>query len=143
MNPTLTIAVLAALVGVSLVVGLLWRSRQGAARAVAADDSLEPALFGDQAALAAFGRRATLVQFSTEFCSGCPGTRRVLSEVSATTDGVAYLDVDVTNRADLVRRFSILQTPTTLILDRHGVVRTRIGGAVRRAVVEQRLEELA
>jgi len=116
---------------------------------VAAQPSVDPALFGDpetsggSTAPARFGDRATLVQFSTEFCSSCPATRRVLTEISTSTDGVAYLDVDVTHRADLVRHFSILQTPTTLILDRDGVVRTRIGGSVQRAVVETRLKEFA
>lgn len=149
MNPLVGIAFLLSLVAVSTLVGLWWRSRQGAARAVAAQPSVDPALFGDPQApgggtgAARFGEQATLVQFSTEFCSSCPATRRVLSDISTRAEGVAYLDVDVTNRPDLVRRFSILQTPTTLILDRHGVVRTRIGGAVRRAAVETRLKELA
>ncbi|WP_092554606.1 thioredoxin family protein [Herbiconiux ginsengi] len=143
MNPLLAIAFLVALVGVSTLVGFGWRSRQGAARAVAAQPSVSPALLDAPDAPARFGERATLVQFSTEFCSSCPSTRRVLSDISTSTSGVSYLDVDVTNRPDLVRHFSILQTPTTLILDRDGVVRTRIGGAVRRAVVETRLKEFA
>jgi thiol-disulfide isomerase/thioredoxin len=145
MNPVVVIAFLFALVAASILVGVLWRSRQGAARAVA-DGTVDAALFGDPrdpGAPPRFGDRATLVQFSTEYCASCPSTRRVLSSISENTEGVSYLDVDVTDRADLVRRFSILQTPTTLILDGHGVVRTRIGGAVRRAVVESRLKELA
>ena len=146
MNPLVAIAFLLGLVAVSTLVGFGWKSRQGAARAVAAHPSISPALLSRPGAPdgeARFGERATLIQFSTEFCSSCPGTRRVLSEISTSTDGVAYLDVDVTHRADLVRHFSILQTPTTLILDRDGVVRTRIGGAVHRAVVETRLKEFA
>jgi thiol-disulfide isomerase/thioredoxin len=142
MNPVVAIAFLLALVGVSTLVGVLWRSRQGAARVVAGDHPVDSTLFNAPDAPAQFGDRATLVQFSTEYCTSCPSTRRVLSEISTRTSGVAYVDVDVTDRADLVRRFNILQTPTTLILDRHGVVRTRIGGAVRRSIVENRLEEL-
>lgn len=136
------------LVSATTVAGLVWRSRQGkAVPAVRAGssgvDPIAPATFGEEATPARYGERATLVQFSTEFCSSCPSTRRVLSEISDRATDVAYLDVDVTHRADLVRRFSILQTPTTLILDRDGVVRTRIGGAVRRTVVENALQELA
>lgn len=149
MNPLVPIAFLLGLVAVSTVVGIWWRSRQGAARVVAAQPSVDPALLGGPeapggtAGPARFGERATLVQFSTEYCSSCPATRRVLSDISTREAGVSYLDVDVTHRPDLVRHFTILQTPTTLILDRDGVVRTRIGGAVRRAVVETRLKELA
>ncbi len=142
------VAVIVALIAVSSVLGLVWRSRQGRATPARPragdggdpvdDPALDPALF----AAGGFGSRATLVQFSTDHCASCPSTRRLLREISAGTDDVAYLDVDVTNRADLVRRFAILQTPTTLVLDRHGVVRTRIGGAVRRTVVETTLQEL-
>lgn len=139
MPPLAVIAILLALVALATVLGLVWRSRQGRSATVTATDALDPTLFG---ATSALGSRATLVQFSTQHCSTCPATHRLLSEVSGRTAGVVHLNVDVTERADLIRRFSILQTPTTLILDRHGVVRTRIGGSVRRDVVESRLEEL-
>ncbi|WP_368499606.1 TlpA family protein disulfide reductase [Herbiconiux sp. A18JL235] len=146
MSWTAPLAFIVALVALSTVLGVLWRARQGRATPTprrvtgtgANRQALEPALF----AAGGFGDRATLVQFSTDHCASCPSTRRVLREISAATTDVAYLDVDVTNRADLVRRFAILQTPTTLVLDRHGVVRTRIGGAARRAVVEKTLQEL-
>jgi thiol-disulfide isomerase/thioredoxin len=138
MDWIVALVVVLALVGAASGLGLLWQRRQGAATAVRRDDPLDPAVLGGP-----LGSRATLVQFSTEFCSSCPGTRRVLSGLAAEQEGVGYLDVDVTHRSDLVRRFSILQTPTTLVLDRHGVVRTRIGGAVRRTVVLDRLQELA
>jgi hypothetical protein len=36
----------------------------------------------------------------------------------------------------------VLQTPTTLILDSAGAVRARIGGAVRREVVEAELHRV-
>ncbi|WP_382305886.1 TlpA family protein disulfide reductase [Herbiconiux sp. UC225_62] len=143
MNPLVVLAFLLGLVALSTLVGFGWKSRQGAARAVAAQPAVAPGLLDAPDAPVRFGERATLVQFSTEFCSSCPATRRVLSDISTRTSGVSYLDVDVTHRPDLVREFTILQTPTTLILDRDGVVRTRIGGAVRRAVVETRLKELA
>ncbi|WP_291052701.1 thioredoxin family protein [Herbiconiux sp.] len=139
MHPLAVVLLLLGLVALATVLGLVWRVRQGRPASVAETDALHPSLFGDASAL---GARATLVQFSTQHCSTCPATHRLLSEVSRRTTGVVHLDVDVTERADLIRRFSILQTPTTLILDRHGVVRTRIGGSVRRDVVESRLEEL-
>ncbi|NQX33908.1 thioredoxin family protein [Herbiconiux sp. VKM Ac-2851] len=142
MHPLFALLLLSGLVVVTLLAGLLWRRRQGAAHAVAFTDAVDLALLAAPGSLPRLGTRGTLVQFSTAFCSGCPATRRVLHELAARGDGIAYLDVDVTERADLVRRFAILQTPTTLILDRHGVVRTRIGGSVRRSVVEERLEAL-
>ncbi|TAJ49681.1 MAG: thioredoxin [Herbiconiux sp.] len=143
MNPLVPLVFAVGLVTLATLAGVVWKARQGAARSTAPSEALDPQLLAPASGTEApaFGRRATLVQFSTEFCASCPSTRRVLSGISAQNADVAYLDVDVTDRADLVRRFSILQTPTTLILDRDGVVRTRIGGAVRPAVVEARLKE--
>jgi len=145
MNPLVPLVFVVALVAVATLAGVVWKARQGAARTTAPSEAVDPRLLAPASGtdVVPFGERATLVQFSTEFCASCPSTRRVLTAISARNADVAYLDVDVTDRADLVRRFSILQTPTTLILDRDGVVRTRIGGAVRPAVIEARLKEFA
>jgi hypothetical protein len=43
---------------------------------------------------------------------------------------------------DLAAHFGIMQTPTTLILDRHGMVRARIGGAPRQNVIAEELAKL-
>ena len=78
----------------------------------------------------ALGSKATLLQFSTEVCAPCRATARVLDRARrASTSRVEHVDLDITHRPDLAARFSVLQTPTTLILDRDGTVRARIGGA--------------
>ncbi|GAA2222583.1 thioredoxin family protein [Herbiconiux moechotypicola] len=143
-------AVIVGLLAVSTALGLIWRARQGAP-AVVTPGSSAPRRENDTVDLDELGAggaphaphqgtRATLVQFSTAYCSSCPATRRVLSGISEGSADVAYLDVDVTERGDLIRRFRILQTPTVLVLDRHGEVRTRFGGAVRPAAVRTALE---
>jgi thioredoxin-related protein len=48
----------------------------------------------------------------------------------------------VTHRPELAARYRVLQTPTTLILDRDGAVRARIGGAVRRDLVIAELDRV-
>lgn len=78
------------------------------------------------------GERATLLQFSSAFCAPCRTTRAVLSDVAATTDGVRHVEVDAEQHLDVVRRLGILRTPTTLVLDRHGVEIGRAAGAARR-----------
>ena len=88
------------------------------------------------------GERATLLQFSTEVCAPCRATARVLGELADSTDAVAHVDLDVTHRPDLAARYRVLQTPTTLILDRDGAVRARIGGAVRRDLVVAELDRV-
>ncbi|KQQ95600.1 hypothetical protein ASF62_03585 [Leifsonia sp. Leaf325] len=86
-----------------------------------------------------FGENATLLQFSTEFCSRCPQTRVVLGAIAGEHVGVRHLDVDLTHRPDIARRYNVLQTPTTLILDGRGTVRARVGGAPDRRAVSDRL----
>lgn len=88
------------------------------------------------------GSAATLLQFSTELCARCPHVHRTLSAIAHDHDGVRHLDVDLTHRPDIARHFHVLQTPTTLILDRGGVIRTRLSGVPRRDVIELELTRL-
>lgn len=135
-----TFALLAAgaLVVLTTIAGLVFRRRQGRARTVDSVEAVDPALLG----AASLGPEATLVQFSTEICSRCPGVRRVLTQIADARDGVSYVDVDLTHRPDLAQHFRVLQTPTTLVLDRRGVIRTRFGGTLERAAVESELTRL-
>jgi len=87
---------------------------------------------GQAASNAALGHRATLVQFSSAFCTPCRVTRRVLSEVADATPGVVHLEVDAEHHLDATRRLGILRTPTTLILDPRGREVARAAGAPRK-----------
>ncbi|WP_454049104.1 thioredoxin family protein [Cellulomonas sp. Marseille-Q8402] len=74
------------------------------------------------------GRDATFLQLSSGFCAPCRATRRVLERVVATQDGIAHVEVDVADRADLAARFDVTQTPTVVLLDGAGVpVRQVVG----------------
>lgn len=91
---------------------------------------------------ATFGANATLIQFSTQFCSKCPGTARLLSAETAELDGVTHLEVDLTDKIDVARQFNILQTPTTLVLDADGRIRSRITGAPTASVIRDELQKI-
>ena len=118
------ILVVLGLVAFATALGLLWKSQQGRVRRTASTIDLPDGV--------TLGGRATLLQFSTEVCSPCRATHTVLDSLARETDDVTHVDFDLTHRPDVAARFNILQTPTTLILDRDGVVRARIGGAARR-----------
>ncbi|WP_297408827.1 thioredoxin family protein [Naasia sp.] len=126
----LAVTLIAALVAVATATGVLWRVRAGRVRIADPESVVTAALLGADAQL---GERATLLQFSTEFCARCPGTHRVLAAAARDEDGVEHVDVDLTHRPDLARRFKVLQTPTVLLLDAGGAVRGRVGGAPRPA----------
>ncbi|WP_159499954.1 thioredoxin family protein [Microbacterium sp. 18062] len=139
MDLFVAIIVLTALLAVTVGVGVFLRWAQNRPRRVDPAESVDPRRLGADS----LGDRATLLQFSTEFCSRCPGVHRVLSDVAAQRSGVVHLDVDLTHRPDIAKHFHVLQTPTTLILDRRGVVRTRFGGTPGRDVIELELSRIA
>ena len=84
---------------------------------------------------APLGERATLVQFSTEFCAYCGPTRELLAEVAAARDGVAFVEVDAVRRHDLTRRLNVLSTPTVLLLAADGSIAQRASGKPRKSDV--------
>ena len=139
MDLTVALAVIAALLAATCGVGIALRRAQRRPRDVDADEVVDPARLGADG----LGAQATLLQFSTELCSRCPGVHRVLSDIAERHEGVLHLDVDLTHRPDIARHFRVLQTPTTLILARHGVARTRIGGVPGRDVLELELARIA
>jgi thiol-disulfide isomerase/thioredoxin len=145
------IAVVAVLAAAS-VLGLALRRRQGKFRTLSGTTSPESPAEADPhrtdahrtdehrslsaAELGApLGRRATLVQFSTEFCSNCPQTRRMLSQVAAVHDGIELIEVDAAARLDLTRRLNVLSTPTVLVLGPDGTIASRASGLPRRSDV--------
>jgi thiol-disulfide isomerase/thioredoxin len=129
---------LAALLVLAVVIGLGVRAAQGRVRRDRAHQVVDPRRLGADG----LGERATLLQFSTEMCARCPGVHRMLSDVASGRDGVRHLDIDLTHRPDIARHFSVLQTPTTLILDRAGAIQSRIGGVPSAEVVRLELARI-
>lgn len=128
-----------ALLAVAAVLGLWWRSRNGrfavSARSTAARAPVDMA---DDARLttgelgAPLGSRATFVQFSSEVCAPCRRTHAVLAQLVSEHDDLSHVEMDVVEHLGLVRRFGIMRTPTTLLLDARGVVVGRLSGATDR-----------
>lgn len=90
---------------------------------------------------AGLGPRATLVQFSSVFCAPCRAARTLLADVAGSVDGVVYVDVDAESHLDLVRRHSVLRTPTVFVLDGEGRVVRRGVGLPRKSEVFAALGE--
>jgi len=150
-RPLLVLLVLAA----ATALGLRWRARNGrytavapeVARAAQHDDDTAP---DEQGALLTpadlgvpLGGRATFLQLSSEVCAPCRRTHAVLEHLAATTPGVVHVDLDVVERLDLVHRFSVLRTPTVLVLDARGAVVGRASGAMDRRQAHAALQAAA
>ncbi len=85
------------------------------------------------------GSRATLVQFSSAFCAPCRTTRVLLADVAGKAEGIRHVEIDVTERMDLVRRLGISRTPTVRVLGPQGQITRRASGLPRRPDVDAAL----
>ena len=88
------------------------------------------------------GKEITLLQFSSNFCSSCKQTSVLLETVEKSREGLLHIDLDITNRLDLAKRYGILQTPTILVLNSRGVVISRIVGAPKQSTIETEIARL-
>ncbi len=91
---------------------------------------------------APLGARASLVQFSSAFCTPCRATRALLENVVEGLSDVVHIDIDAEDHLELVRELNILSTPTTLILDSRGHEVGRAVGAPKREHVLNALAAL-
>lgn len=131
---------------IATAIGLLARSRAGRVRTTPVADS--PTITANDATVLrlapdALGADVTLVQFSTEFCSRCPGTARTLVELAASHHGdVRHVEIDLTDDAALADRFDVRQTPTVLVLDAAGRTAGRIAGVPRTGELRTLIDDL-
>lgn len=139
------LVIIGLLVLAALASGFWWKARTGKAKLVRSGELVDLGklkAFKSGKPVTSFGKSATLLQFSTEVCSVCVATARLFKELEKKTPGLKHIEVDITNRLDLAAHFNIMQTPTTLILDKHGMVKARIGGAPRQNVIAKELKKL-
>ncbi len=135
MNSTLIIvAVLALATGY----GLVDRKRAGKIKAKAdSRHSIAAHEIGSE-----LGEAATVLQFSSAFCTPCRTTRSTLSSVIAHFPKIKHVEIDAENNLALVRRLDIRQTPTTLFLNSAGREIARAVGAPKRDQVISALERI-
>ena len=119
--------------------GFTMRRRQGRFRSTGKAATV-PAASPDTVLTAAdlgapLGERATLVQFSSEVCAYCGPTRELLAEVARDREGLAFVEIDATERFDLTRRLRVFSTPTVLVLAADGSIVERASGRPRKSDV--------
>jgi thiol-disulfide isomerase/thioredoxin len=128
------IALLVTLVALAVSAGFYYRFTSGRSKRVAGGEQIDLKLLAatkDGKPVTRFGKKVTFLQFSSEFCSQCVTTARTFRDLEEQSEDILHIEVDVTHRLDLAKKFSILQTPTTLVLDGHGRITSRISGAAR------------
>lgn len=125
--------VLLAVLVVATAFGLWWRAHDGRVRTTAELLPEPIRLLADQAAA------VTLVQLSTTFCAPCRHTRVLLADLAEQTDGLAHVELDITDRPELAAAVNVLRTPTTLAVDRAGRELLRVAGLPRREELAEAL----
>ena len=82
---------------------------------------------------------AEVLLFTTELCSKCPQVRKNLQ-----AKNINFAEIDVTNRLDLASKLQIKQTPTILVINRDGQIKTRLSGSIsQNDLSELQLSELS
>ena len=112
--------------------GFWWKLSRGAIRSNKAipGHRLTPETLGE-----ALGSRATMVQFSSAFCTPCRATHSLLSQMVLTMNDVKHIQVDAESHLELVRELDIRSTPTTLFINKDGVEVGRAAGTPKREQV--------
>ena len=134
-----------ALVALATVAGLAFKVLNGRGHRVRSKDVIDLKKLGatsNSLPMTELGKKATLVQFPTEYCGQCPGVRRTLSQLAYRTGGLEFCEVDITDRLDVAARFSINQTPTVFLLDPRGKLVFRVGGVPKMNQLSDELEKL-
>jgi thiol-disulfide isomerase/thioredoxin len=143
LNPALLSGLI--LLALSLAAGILLKLSTGRGKRVSTHEIIDLSKLKvkkGKSQVKTFGKKATLLQFSTEYCGQCPGVRRQLLEFEEQTAGLLYLDVDITDRLNLAAHFSVSQTPTVFVLDPKGEIKSRISGIPRPGVIQSELKKL-
>ena len=117
--------------------GIWWKRSRGAIRSNKAipGHRLNAEILGQP-----LGSRATMVQFSSAFCTPCRATHALLSQMVTSMDDVKHVQIDAESHLELVRQLDIRSTPTTIFINKDGVEVGRAAGTPKR---EQVLAALA
>ncbi|CAB4555757.1 unannotated protein [freshwater metagenome] len=89
-----------------------------------------------------FGARATVIQFSTTFCSSCRAAKVLISDVVSKQSDIKYVEIDAESNLELVRKLDIRSTPTTIFVDKKGFEIARAIGAPKRDQITAAINRL-
>ena len=123
---------------VATAYGLVDRQRSGA---MSAKDRSHHLISAEEIG-SELGEVATVLQFSSAFCTPCRATRSTLASVILHFPKIKHVEVDAESHLELVRRLNIRQTPTTLFLNSVGKEIARAVGAPKRDQVISALQNI-
>ena len=119
--------------------GFWWKRREGAIRSNKAipGHRLSAEVLGEP-----LGSRATMVQFSSAFCTPCRATHALLSQMVQSMNDVKHIHIDAESHLELVRELDIRSAPTTIFMNKDGIEVGRAAGTPKREQVLEALEAI-
>lgn len=126
-------------IGAAVFVGVLVATREGriryrfAKRARAGHQSRQDLPAPVAAALPSEPGTVTLLQVSTTYCAPCRHAKAVLTEFAERTEGLRYVNLDVTDQPEVARAIGVLRTPTTVAYTSSGQELLRVSGVPKTA----------
>jgi thioredoxin-related protein len=88
------------------------------------------------------GKKATILQFKTEYCSICPGVKRQINELIKNDEGISFYEIDAVARIDLAKKLHVKSSPTILFFNEAGLEEGRIIGAPKKDHLRNTLEKI-
>jgi hypothetical protein len=90
-----------------------------------------------------FGEKATIILFSSAFCSQCRIAKSVITNKVKFFPEVSYVEIDAESNLKLVRELNILSTPTTIILNQERFEFARAVGVPKNFQLEKLLKSIS
>jgi glutaredoxin len=118
----------AGLIALTLTIGFGYRLKGVEALGVVPSRVELEKIIGVEAAVSG----AEVLLFTTQLCSKCPQVRKNLQ-----AKGILYAEIDITNRLDLASKLQIRQTPTILVINREGQIKSRLSGSISKSDIEE------
>jgi thioredoxin-related protein len=88
------------------------------------------------------GKKATILQFKTEYCSICPGVKRQINELIKNDEGISFYEIDAVERIDLAKKLHVKSSPTILFFNEAGLEEGRIIGTPKKDHLRNTLEKI-
>ena len=88
------------------------------------------------------GKKATILQFKTEYCSICPGVKRQINEMIKNDKGISFYEIDAVERIELAKKLHVKSSPTVLFFNEAGLEVGRIIGPPKKDQLRNTLEKI-
>jgi thioredoxin-related protein len=85
---------------------------------------------------------ATILLFSTEYCSICPGVKKQIEKYIGDVNNISLHQIDAVENIDVARKLHVKSSPTTIFFDSKGNEFGRIIGAPKSNQLKETFSKL-